>query len=386
MAVKYDKESKTYYVRVSYKDSVTGKYRTKNKYNFKRKKDAEAWERKKKNELDKGVDLGENPVFADAFLKWFELYREAGKADSTVTDYNETHGKIKMYFKDVRIKSVDRDYYQSFLLWLGKEFEYNGQKGLAKSTNKKTHQHIKSFSRFAEYSGLTSNDFTFETTVVGHESKEIQFLSQNESTKLIQALYEDQRGNGLEDHYLSRWMILTALCTGFAYEEVGGLTYSDFVDLYLTINKAWDFRKKDFKDTKTPSRKRTIKIENSFAKQLRSFIVRRKEKELAGIITNPKKLIFSKYDGEVPNNRSVNKALKLACQRAGVKTITFHELRHTHVSLLIYGGMDITSISKRVGHSNPKVTLGYYSHVIDELEAKNESRSDEVVNSILSAT
>ena len=42
----------------------------------------------------------------------------------------------------------------------------------------------------------------------------------------------------------------------------------------------------------------------------------------------------------------------------------FHDLRHTHVSQLLDDGHPITTISRRIGHANPAITLKIYSHIM----------------------
>jgi len=43
--------------------------------------------------------------------------------------------------------------------------------------------------------------------------------------------------------------------------------------------------------------------------------------------------------------------------------ITLHALRHTHVSQLIASGLDVVTVSRRIGHSNPTITLSVYAHL-----------------------
>jgi integrase len=53
--------------------------------------------------------------------------------------------------------------------------------------------------------------------------------------------------------------------------------------------------------------------------------------------------------------------------------VTFHALRHTHVSQLIASGLDVVTVSRRIGHSNPTITLSVYAHLFgatDERSAK----------------
>jgi hypothetical protein len=47
-----------------------------------------------------------------------------------------------------------------------------------------------------------------------------------------------------------------------------------------------------------------------------------------------------------------------------VPEITFHSLRHTHASMLIASGMDILTISRRLGHASPAITLNVYGHLV----------------------
>ena len=50
--------------------------------------------------------------------------------------------------------------------------------------------------------------------------------------------------------------------------------------------------------------------------------------------------------------------------------ITFHGLRHTHASQLIAGNVDIVTISKRLGHAKPSVTLAIYAHMFHTDDSK----------------
>ena len=56
----------------------------------------------------------------------------------------------------------------------------------------------------------------------------------------------------------------------------------------------------------------------------------------------------------------LTKAMKSGSKAAGVKRIRVHDLRHSHVSLLINNGFTAFEIGKRVGHSAEKITLRYY--------------------------
>ena len=57
-------------------------------------------------------------------------------------------------------------------------------------------------------------------------------------------------------------------------------------------------------------------------------------------------------------------------ERIGMPEITFHGLRHTHASQLIASGVDIVTISKRLGHAKPSVTLAIYAHMFHTDDSK----------------
>jgi integrase len=47
----------------------------------------------------------------------------------------------------------------------------------------------------------------------------------------------------------------------------------------------------------------------------------------------------------------------------GIPPVTFHALRHTHASAFFAAGLDVVTISRRLGHANPTVTLNTYAHL-----------------------
>jgi integrase len=61
--------------------------------------------------------------------------------------------------------------------------------------------------------------------------------------------------------------------------------------------------------------------------------------------------------------------------------VGFHNLRHTHASQLIDAGVDIVTISKRLGHSKPDITLRIYAHLL----RKDDSKAAAAINTALTA-
>ena len=67
-------------------------------------------------------------------------------------------------------------------------------------------------------------------------------------------------------------------------------------------------------------------------------------------------------------NSTVNDVLERHCKKANVPVISIHGLRHTHASLLLFAGVSIASVARRLGHASMTTTQKTYLHIIQELE------------------
>ena len=70
-------------------------------------------------------------------------------------------------------------------------------------------------------------------------------------------------------------------------------------------------------------------------------------------------------------NSTANDVLAKHCRNVDVPVISVHGLRHTHASLLLFAGVSIASVSRRLGHASMTTTQETYLHVIRELENKD---------------
>lgn len=70
-------------------------------------------------------------------------------------------------------------------------------------------------------------------------------------------------------------------------------------------------------------------------------------------------------------NSTVNDVLTRHCKACGISIISIHGLRHTHASLLLFAGVSIASVARRLGHASMTTTQKTYLHIIQELENKD---------------
>src|SRR5262249_41414864 len=75
-------------------------------------------------------------------------------------------------------------------------------------------------------------------------------------------------------------------------------------------------------------------------------------------------LVFTKLDGTPFSPDRVSGDFARATNAAGLPHVTLHTLRHTHASQLIAAGVDILTISRRLGHHSAALTLTVYGHLL----------------------
>jgi integrase len=92
-------------------------------------------------------------------------------------------------------------------------------------------------------------------------------------------------------------------------------------------------------------------------------------------------LLFADIDGNLQPSNAISTIWGDFAKRIGMPEITFHALRHTHASQLIDAGVDIVTISKRLGHAKPDITLRVYAHLF----RNDDRRAANAINSILGA-
>ena len=64
----------------------------------------------------------------------------------------------------------------------------------------------------------------------------------------------------------------------------------------------------------------------------------------------------------------MNDILERYCKKLEIPVISIHGLRHTHASILLYAGVSVGSVARRLGHASMTTTQKTYLHVIQELE------------------
>lgn len=340
-----------------------GKRHWYSKSGFKTKREAQQAGYKIENQKTDHALTDENPAFATAYLKWYELYYQQNVTKSTQNRYLSIYKHLKAHFGAQKLKSINRAKYQAFMNEYGKVH--------SKNTVQKTSGTIKHFAQDCIADHLITDDFTNRITLVWDASRtwKVEYLSVAEIKALIKQI-ED----GLDPRYTSRYMILTAIYTGMRIGEIMALTWAniDFYKNVISVKKSYQYVTGTIKDPKTPSSIRSIRVSKNFLDILNQLRL------------NQQPYVFANKKGKVPSSNACNKELRLLMDKAGIKKqgFHFHSLRHSHVALLLYEGVPLFAISKRLGHANMSITAQKYAYLIDELKAKSDDKIEEILTNL----
>ncbi|MFC0560399.1 tyrosine-type recombinase/integrase [Halalkalibacter alkalisediminis] len=178
-------------------------------------------------------------------------------------------------------------------------------------------------------------------------------------------------------------IIFTGGHTGARLGELRALQWEDidFNARKVSINKS-AYMDKDGKtqirDLTKGKKDRTIIIGKSLMVFLKTHFERYQEmKTLLGDTFNPNYLVFFNAMGDYIKPRELHRAYKNAIKRAGLKDARFHDLRHSHATVLLTKNVHPKIVSERLGHSKPSITLEIYSHATSSLQEEAAHVFDE---------
>lgn len=287
-------------------------------------------------------------------MDWIKLYKEKAVRKVTLDKYYLTHRKIKELAPELHMNELTRQSYQELLNNYAATHE--------KQTTLDFHHHLKAALVDALDEGLLEHDPTRRAIIKGVDpsNKKNKFLNLYELQKLLRHL-------DLGDELNWDWFILLVSKTGLRFAEALALTPEDFdfERQQIIVNKSWNYKTPigNFQKTKNESSNRVVMVDWHLMNQFKSLI-RNKESDWPIFVPHNKRVF----------NSTVNGLLEKYCYKLDIPTISVHGLRHTHASLLLYEGVSVASVAKRLGHANTTTTQETYIHIIEELENKDNDK------------
>ncbi|MDI6871906.1 MAG: site-specific integrase [Bacillota bacterium] len=195
----------------------------------------------------------------------------------------------------------------------------------------------------------------------------------------VLALLEKSKPTG---HYA---LYLAAVTTGMRQGELLALRWSD-VDLDARTASVQRTLKKaglnpEFDAPKTSKGIRSVALPAELAEALRRQKAEQAEQRLkAGDRWQDFGLLFTTRLGRPISPRNLDREFKELLEAAGLpKEIRFHDLRHTHATLLLGQGVHLKVVSERLGHSSVSITGDIYSHVLPTMQQQAAALLDEAL-------
>ena len=176
-----------------------------------------------------------------------------------------------------------------------------------------------------------------------------------------------------DDRHLPLWR-LTAM-SGMRRGEVLGLRWDDldFEASTVTVRRQWKRGETGFvlAPPKTERGRRTIDLDGETMAALKEWRRSQLEERMAyeAEWQDDKGFLFTRKDGRLNDVDVVSQRFDRLARRAGLPDIRFHDLRHTHATLLLQTGVAPHVVSMRLGHRSVAFTLQQYAHVLPQQQA-----------------
>jgi integrase len=175
--------------------------------------------------------------------------------------------------------------------------------------------------------------------------------------------------------------IFLALTTGLRRGEILGLRWQD-VDLdraALAVRQSIEQTKAGLriKEPKTKKSRRNVALPAVMVEWLRAHKRQQAEERLSlGLGKSKADLVFTEMAGGIWPPDMLSRQFGNLVRAAGLRGVTFHGLRHTHITNLLKEGVHPKIASERAGHSSVAVTMDVYSHVVEGMQEEAASMVD----------
>lgn len=299
--------------------------------------------------------------------RWLEDY---AKQRIRVKSYEKYEGCLRLYIKPAlggititRLKSPDIQRVFNQLL------EHGGKdkKGISPLTIKNTRRYLISCLEQAVKDGLLPRNIAKNTNPPKITKMEVKPLNEEQS-KILTATAK-------ETGALPHMVILLTLSTGMRLGEVFGLKWDDIdidrgiirVQRELVTSNHTQY----FEEPKTAKSRRQIPLPadiNEYLKEYKTW--QDEQKQSTGDKWADDDMVFAGSFGQPynPHNFS-SRNFKVILRKAGLDTsVKFHDLRHTHATLLLQQGINPKIVQERLGHSTITLTMDTYSHLLPDMQ------------------
>lgn len=350
-----DKERNTWYLKFYYKD-WTGENKRCTKRGFATKKEALQWERDFLAEKSGAVDM----TF-EAFVKIYLRDRTPRiKETTSVLKESIIESKLLPYFGKRMLRDITA---QDVIQWQNTLLKHRipgNEKPYSKVYLKTVHNHLSAiFNHAVRFYGLKENPARIAGNMGTEQGIEMSFWTREQYLCFAEAMMDEPRA-----YYCFEVLYWCGIRLG----ELLALTPKD-IDLknrVLNIDKNYQVvkGKEIITAPKTPKSKRKIKMPQFLCAELQEYMT-------FCYKIQPNERLF-------PVTKSfLHRMMEKGCRQQDLDKIRIHDLRHSHVSLLINMGFDAVAIADRMGHESIDITFRY-AHLFPTVQTEMADQLDEL--------
>lgn len=336
MAVYKENDTGTWRVIYRYTD-WTGERKQTSKRGFATKREAQAWEREQLQKVSADLDM--------TFESFVDTYaadiRSRVKENTWETKEHIIRTKLLPYFGNLKMCEIQP---KSIIAWQNQMIEYKDPVGKSYSPVylKTLHNQLSAiFNHAVKYYGLTVNHASKVGNMGKSKSREMLFWTKEEYHKFSDVMM---------DKPVSYYAFEMLYWCGIREGELLALTPADFDFERKTVSITKSYQRLKGRDVittpKTPKSNRVINMSQFLCDELQDYIG-----SLYGI--EPDERIFN------ITKHYLHREMDRGAKESGVKRIRIHDLRHSHISLLIDMGFSAIAIADRVGHESIDITFNY---------------------------
>ncbi|ARF67077.1 site-specific integrase [Paenibacillus larvae subsp. pulvifaciens] len=207
---------------------------------------------------------------------------------------------------------------------------------------------------------------------------EMKFYDESEAQRVIESLYKESA--------MWRLFILTAILGGLRRGEILALEWDNinFKEGFISVNKSISLTVNGqaiIKEPKTKGSKRNVTMPEWYFQELKEYSLEwKKEKLKVGELWSGgvNEYIFHAGFGKPLYHTLPTKWWREFCKRHNIRHIRFHDLRHSHVAILLENETDLKIIQERLGHSSFQTTADTYAHISKSVNKATADKLDKL--------
>lgn len=369
-------------------DPLTGKRKQKSRHFRGTKTEARRALDEFRREIESGLKIdADKMMFGEYARQWIGSREALGTlAPSTIKREKEILAHILRHLATIALRDIDAVTVRNLYIVLGEDGV--GQRSLAMVAS----QLNQILSQAANDDIILRNPCDRVEAPKRQKSRKGSALDREGVMRLVAALEDaESKEYPLAKHQLQQLTsdmahvaaVRLALSAGLRRGEVLGLSWGDvsFGDATLNIHQSLSNTTGTLKSPKTENSTRVVSLDPQMLENLKKWKSRQAEYLFSlGIKQYEDTPVITNEAGRHMDGNNLARWWRTFQERYGFKGLRFHDLRHTHATMLVSSGLNIKAVSNRLGHSSVGITLDLYAHA----QREDDEKAAAIIGEIMS--